>query len=117
MAFRGCAKRSLATILYGRAFSSYCGTSSSTKISSWASKRASLDHQSTETQIAIFANRPCGSAIFLRRFNVEASSSSGDQMSLIRQLRERTSAPIKDVKAALVNCNWDIGLNSETPLP
>jgi translation elongation factor EF-Ts len=30
-------------------------------------------------------------------------------MSLIRQLRERTSAPIKDVKASLVTCNWDIG--------
>jgi translation elongation factor EF-Ts len=30
-------------------------------------------------------------------------------MSLIKQLRERTSAPIKDVKASLVTCNWDIG--------
>ncbi|KAE8735501.1 Elongation factor Ts [Hibiscus syriacus] len=29
-------------------------------------------------------------------------------MSLIKQLRERTSAPIKDVKASLVDCNWDI---------
>ncbi|KAK9697161.1 hypothetical protein RND81_08G019100 [Saponaria officinalis] len=31
-----------------------------------------------------------------------------DQMSLIKQLRERTSAPIKDVKSALVDCNWNI---------
>ncbi|CAN6216779.1 unnamed protein product [Urochloa humidicola] len=29
-------------------------------------------------------------------------------MNLIKQLRERTSAPIKDVKASLVSCNWDI---------
>lgn len=29
-------------------------------------------------------------------------------MNLIKQLRERTSAPIKDVKAALVDSNWDM---------
>nr|CAB3475330.1 unnamed protein product [Digitaria exilis] len=29
-------------------------------------------------------------------------------MNLIKQLRERTSAPIKDIKASLVSCNWDI---------
>lgn len=29
-------------------------------------------------------------------------------MNLIKQLRERTSSPIKDVKAALIDCNWDI---------
>lgn len=44
----------------------------------------------------------------LRRFSVETPASS-DQMSLIKQLRERTSAPIKDVKAALMDCSWDIG--------
>ncbi|KAA0047361.1 elongation factor Ts [Cucumis melo var. makuwa] len=43
----------------------------------------------------------------LRRFSVETPPGS-DQMSLIKQLRERTSAPIKDVKAALIDCNWDI---------
>jgi hypothetical protein len=42
-----------------------------------------------------------------RRFSSEVPAS--EQMSLIRQLRERTSAPIKDVKASLVTCNWDIG--------
>ncbi|MED6172366.1 hypothetical protein PIB30_049386 [Stylosanthes scabra] len=41
---------------------------------------------------------------FLRGFSVSAS----DQMNLIRQLRERTSAPIKDVKAALVDSDWNI---------
>uniref|UniRef100_M4C956 Elongation factor Ts, mitochondrial n=1 Tax=Brassica campestris TaxID=3711 RepID=M4C956_BRACM len=36
------------------------------------------------------------------------SPAVSDQMSLIKQLRQRTSAPIKDVKASLVECNWDI---------
>ncbi|KAL6616750.1 hypothetical protein ACP70R_039020 [Stipagrostis hirtigluma subsp. patula] len=44
--------------------------------------------------------------MFLRRFSSEVSAS--EQMNLIKQLRERTSAPIKDVKASLVSCNWDI---------
>lgn len=43
---------------------------------------------------------------FLRQFSSQVSSS--EQMNLIKQLRERTSAPIKDVKASLVNCDWDI---------
>ena len=43
----------------------------------------------------------------LRRFSAEVSAS--EQMNIIRQLRERTSAPIKDVKSSLVSCNWDIG--------
>ncbi|GMN28267.1 hypothetical protein TIFTF001_001986 [Ficus carica] len=62
--------------------------------------------QTTETQISVLADKPCGSLIFRRRFGSEASAA--DQMGLIRQLRERTSAPMKDVKAALVGCNWDI---------
>ena len=45
--------------------------------------------------------------VFFRRFSSEVSSS--EQMNLIKQLRQRTSAPIKDVKASLVACNWDIG--------
>ncbi|KAL6644243.1 hypothetical protein ACP70R_015851 [Stipagrostis hirtigluma subsp. patula] len=44
--------------------------------------------------------------MFLRGFSSEVSAS--EQMNLIKQLRERTSAPIKDVKASLVSCNWDI---------
>lgn len=35
--------------------------------------------------------------------------SSLEQRDLIKNLRERTSAPMKDVKAALVARNWDIG--------
>ncbi|GMG99244.1 hypothetical protein Nepgr_001084 [Nepenthes gracilis] len=43
---------------------------------------------------------------FLRKCT--ATASGVDQMGLIKQLRERTSAPMKDVKSALVGCNWDI---------
>ncbi|KAJ4969890.1 hypothetical protein NE237_002989 [Protea cynaroides] len=43
---------------------------------------------------------------FKRSFSVEVAAS--EQMNLIRLLRERTSAPIKDVKSALVDSNWDI---------
>nr|GMC74768.1 elongation factor Ts, mitochondrial [Ipomoea batatas]GMD99875.1 elongation factor Ts, mitochondrial [Ipomoea batatas]GME21807.1 elongation factor Ts, mitochondrial [Ipomoea batatas] len=46
-----------------------------------------------------------------RRYSTDVSAL--DQMGLIKLLRERTSAPIKEVKAALVGSNWDIG-KSET---
>uniref|UniRef100_A0A1D1YNX6 Elongation factor Ts, mitochondrial n=1 Tax=Anthurium amnicola TaxID=1678845 RepID=A0A1D1YNX6_9ARAE len=44
--------------------------------------------------------------VLVRRYATDVSAA--EQMSFIRQLRERTSAPIKDVKSALVDCNWDI---------
>ncbi|KAJ8486047.1 hypothetical protein OPV22_018532 [Ensete ventricosum] len=44
--------------------------------------------------------------VLLRRFSTEVSAN--EQINLIKQLRERTSAPIKDVKLSLVNCNWDL---------
>ncbi|KAG9441732.1 hypothetical protein H6P81_017586 [Aristolochia fimbriata] len=47
-----------------------------------------------------------GRLLFLRRFSSELPAT--EQVSLIRQLRERTSAPMKDVKAALVASQWDI---------
>ncbi|KAF3444328.1 hypothetical protein FNV43_RR14018 [Rhamnella rubrinervis] len=113
MAFLGGAKRSLGTILCNRVLSGSCNstntaTTSGHKFSTLVSKRVSFA-QATETHVSVapnFANQPSGFVPYLRRFSVEASSA--DQMSLIKQLRERTSAPIKDVKAALVNCNWDI---------
>ncbi|KAL6540860.1 hypothetical protein OROMI_024743 [Orobanche minor] len=43
---------------------------------------------------------------FARAYTSEVSAS--EQVNLIKQLRERTSAPIKEVKSALVACNWDI---------
>ncbi|XP_014503266.1 elongation factor Ts, mitochondrial [Vigna radiata var. radiata] len=50
------------------------------------------------------AKRVC---VFISR-NRSYSSSASENVNLIKQLRERTSAPIKDVKAALVDSNWDI---------
>ncbi|KAF4380896.1 hypothetical protein G4B88_028269 [Cannabis sativa] len=111
MAFLRGARRSLGPILYNRVFTSSGSTSttfatSRHKFSTWAfTKRGSLD-ESTQTKISIPACYSSGSVISLRRFSVGASSA--DQMSLIKQLRERTSAPIKDVKASLIECNWDI---------
>ncbi|XP_050205403.1 elongation factor Ts, mitochondrial [Mercurialis annua] len=47
--------------------------------------------------------------LFSRQFSGEASApAAAEQMNLIKQLRVMTSAPIKDVKASLVDCNWDI---------
>lgn len=54
-----------------------------------------------------YSNRiNCLRACFHRYYSSEVSAS--EQMNLIKQLRERTSAPIKEVKSALVACNWDI---------
>lgn len=44
--------------------------------------------------------------VSIRRYSADISSL--EQMNLIKLLRERTSAPIKEVKAALVTSNWDI---------
>jgi len=45
---------------------------------------------------------------FFTTANYSTSSTASNEINLIKQLRERTSAPIKDVKAALVDSNWDI---------
>lgn len=52
------------------------------------------------------ANAFCNHCISARRYSTEVSPS--EQMNLIKQLREKTSAPIKEVKSALVDSNWDI---------
>jgi translation elongation factor EF-Ts len=39
--------------------------------------------------------------------NYSTSSTTSNEIDLIKQLRERTSAPIKDVKAALVDSDLD----------
>jgi hypothetical protein len=91
MAFSGATKRSLGTLLYQKLLnSSYT-----------------------------YAHSRCGGggglAIVSRRFSSEGSSSS-NQTNLIKQLRERTCAPMKDVKAALIESNWDIGPNQNPHL-
>ncbi|KAL3830940.1 hypothetical protein ACJIZ3_019742 [Penstemon smallii] len=54
-----------------------------------------------------YTNPINGFRIYLTR-NYSSDLSSSEQTTLIKQLRERTSAPIKEVKLALVACNWDI---------
>lgn len=44
-----------------------------------------------------------------------ALSSGAGNMALIKELRERSQAPISDVKAALVQSNWDLGERLATP--
>lgn len=54
-----------------------------------------------------YSNQINGFGVFFtQKYSSEVSAS--EQMNLIKQLRERTSAPIKEVKSALVACNWDI---------
>ncbi|XP_048422244.1 elongation factor Ts, mitochondrial isoform X2 [Pyrus x bretschneideri] len=119
MAFRGGAKRSLGSILCSRVLPNTSYTSSTASaassaangrgFSTWVSSKRASFARAAEIPASFppkFASTRCGSALFLRGFSVEASSA--DQMSLIKQLRERTSAPIKDVKAALIDSNWDI---------
>lgn len=38
-----------------------------------------------------------------------AGSRKGEEMAAIKELRARTGAPVKDVKAALETANWQIG--------
>lgn len=56
---------------------------------------------------ALYKRLAC-SAFLERGFSSSTSVGSAEQMSLIKQLRERMSAPIKEVKAALIDCQWDI---------
>ncbi|KAG8489128.1 hypothetical protein CXB51_017201 [Gossypium anomalum] len=98
MVFFRNAKQPLGILLYNTRLS----TCSRHGYSTWATKGTSFA-QSTDTKASKIAYLYWVS----RRFNSQAASSA-EQMSLIKQLRERTSAPIKDVKASLVDCNWDI---------
>ncbi|KAK9278997.1 hypothetical protein L1049_028579 [Liquidambar formosana] len=99
--FRG-AKRSVG-ILYNRR------SSPSPSYSTWTCRENSISQVRKIRSSFPFehTNLQCAFARVLRRsFNVEVAAS--EQMNLIKQLRERTSAPIKDVKSALIDCNWDI---------
>jgi len=96
MAFSGGAKRSIG-VLYSRIRSGHHGFSTMA-IKRIQSKQVGSGSYSIGDDVQSIGMR-------LRRY----SASSSDQMGLIKQLRERTSAPIKDVKSALVECNWDIG--------
>uniref|UniRef100_A0A2P2JID1 Elongation factor Ts, mitochondrial n=1 Tax=Rhizophora mucronata TaxID=61149 RepID=A0A2P2JID1_RHIMU len=96
MAFSRIGKRSLQVMLYAR------HGSSGQCFSTWPHRAATRISQCTETTTVEPAF-----GIVLRRFSAQAPAAT-EQLNLIKQLRERTSAPIKDVKASLVDCNWDI---------
>ncbi|KAE8671114.1 Elongation factor Ts [Hibiscus syriacus] len=100
MAFFRNAKQSLGVILYNTrlSMSTYSRHGYSTWVTKGASHAQSTDAKASKTAYLYWVSR---------RFNSQAASSA-EQMGLIKQLRERTSAPIKDVKAALVGCNWDL---------
>ncbi|XP_021754468.1 elongation factor Ts, mitochondrial-like isoform X2 [Chenopodium quinoa] len=93
MAFSGGAKRSIG-IICSRMRSAHHGYST-----------IAVKRNCSGTIVDDFQFKMGFSGLFLRRYS---AASSSDQMDLIKQLRERTSAPIKDVKSALVDCNWDI---------
>ncbi|KAL3835082.1 hypothetical protein ACJIZ3_009818 [Penstemon smallii] len=63
--------------------------------------------KNNSTVFPSYTNPINGFRIYLTR-NYSSDISSSEQTTLIKQLRERTSAPIKEVKLALVACNWDI---------
>lgn len=63
--------------------------------------------QSNSFRASIIPQYANQNGFMVRNYGSEAPVS--EQMSLIKKLRERTSAPIKEVKAALVTCDWDIG--------
>ncbi|KAL5223029.1 hypothetical protein ABZP36_027742 [Zizania latifolia] len=71
-----------------------------------AQQHAAQGYSYSAFQTDLMRNHGEQSAAIIRRFSSEVPVS--EQMNLIKQLRERTSAPIKDVKASLVSCNWDI---------
>ncbi|XP_022728023.1 elongation factor Ts, mitochondrial-like [Durio zibethinus] len=98
MGFFRNAKLPLGILLYNTRLSTCNGHA----YSSWAAKGASFA-QSADVK----ASKTACLYWLSRRFSSQAPSSA-EQMGLIKQLRERTSAPIKDVKASLVDCNWDI---------
>ncbi|XP_052178499.1 elongation factor Ts, mitochondrial isoform X2 [Diospyros lotus] len=82
----------------------YCGHS----FSSWAARGISIAEvrEIRDSSASNYAKPHHAIRMFLRRYTVEVPPS--EQMSLIKQLRERTSAPIKEVKSALIDCSWDI---------
>lgn len=98
MAFFRNAKRPLGILLCNTRLSTCSGHGYST----WATKGTSFA-QSTDT----IASKTAYLYWVSRRFSSEELSSA-ERMGLIKQLRERTSAPMKDVKTSLVECNWDL---------
>ncbi|KAL0711921.1 hypothetical protein Bca4012_018899 [Brassica carinata] len=105
MAFARAARRPLGVFFYS-------GFSSGNEYSTVASKLESLLHYKNSVSPR-YASPFRGFGSFLQSFSSESAPAVSDQISLIKQLRQRTSAPIKDVKASLVEFAV-IELNCET---
>ncbi|XP_048539834.1 uncharacterized protein LOC125518994 [Triticum urartu] len=71
-----------------------------------AQRQAARGYTSATFETHLSSNHFAQNGMICRRFSSEVPAS--EQMNLIKRLRERTCAPIKDVKASLVSCNWDI---------
>ncbi|GAA0167492.1 translation elongation factor [Lithospermum erythrorhizon] len=91
MGFTGCVRRPIGVLcktIYGHHY-----TTKSNKGASF------FESRQNKTGFCIIRGLPSR-----RCYSVEMS----EQLNLIKKLRERTSAPIKDVKSALCACSWDI---------
>jgi hypothetical protein len=66
-------------------------------------------------QLRRLAHPRCGSVTFadLQTLRAFAAAPSG-QMTLIKDLRERSGAPISEVKAALQLADWDMGTHQSS---
>ncbi|KAK3217727.1 hypothetical protein Dsin_011697 [Dipteronia sinensis] len=100
------AKRPLKIFLYN-SFST--GTNHTNGYSTWVSRGSPISQSSDIKGLFTikYGNPKPVFGLISRQFSDQAPAGT-EQMNLIKQLRERTSAPIKDVKLALVDCNWDI---------
>ncbi|XP_037430754.1 elongation factor Ts, mitochondrial-like isoform X1 [Triticum dicoccoides] len=79
---------------------------SKTGLLSHAQQLAAQGFTSATFQTNLLGDHLPQDGMFRRRFSSAVPPS--EQMNLIKQLRERMCAPIKDVKASLVSCDWDI---------
>ncbi|KAI3770899.1 hypothetical protein L6452_02047 [Arctium lappa] len=69
-------------------------------------RRVSTHIQSRYRENFISEPKRNGTGTSVRKYSSNASPS--DHMNLIKKLRERTSSPVKEVKYALIDCNWDL---------
>ncbi|XP_059662825.1 elongation factor Ts, mitochondrial isoform X2 [Cornus florida] len=93
-------------ILYKRLSSPVCSGHGYYSTRAYGGSSIAKARETTSSLSSSYATSHCAFGMFLRRYTVEVPAS--EHTSLIKQLRERTSAPIKDVKSALISCNWDI---------
>ncbi|XP_068666045.1 elongation factor Ts, mitochondrial [Aristolochia californica] len=104
MAFAQAAKRPIAVLL--KRTNAYRQFGHSYSAGAFIGQQAPEGRDSRNYFCCSHCQSPSGGLLLLRRFSSELPATQ--QVNLIKQLRERTSAPMKDVKAALVACKWDI---------